>query len=91
MQTLKVGGVVIDENRKAFEAGLEEGSVAKLSTRYEINVQISESKIIRLKVDYANTVMQLKKIIFKKEKIPIDHQRLFLGEERLESNKTIHA
>ena len=50
---------------KELQNAKKEGSVAKLSTRYEINVQISESKIIRMKVDYSNTVMQLKKIIFK--------------------------
>jgi hypothetical protein len=90
VQTLKALEVLLVDNNTCAQSNLREGSIIKLSTDFHINVQVSATKTIKVKVDYANTIAQLKTMIETKEAVPVDHQRLFLNTVRLEAIKTVH-
>jgi hypothetical protein len=67
----------MNDAKTCADSNLTEGSSLTLSTSFHINVEVNPAKIIRVKVDYANTIAQLKTMIESKEAIPADHQRLF--------------
>lgn len=80
----------MDDAKTCADSNLTEGSILTLTTSFHINVEVNPTKIIRVKVDYANTIVQLKTMIETKEAIPVDHQRLFFNNVRLEASKTVH-
>lgn len=57
VQTLKFDGALLDDDKTAADSNLTEGSTIKLTTSFKINVQISEEKTIKVKVDYANSIL----------------------------------
>jgi hypothetical protein len=63
VQTLKFDNVKLVDDKSCADSNLTEGSLVKLSTGFKINVQVSEAKTIKVKVDYANTIAQLKTMI----------------------------
>ena len=63
VQTLKLDEVKLVDDKSCAESNLTEGSVVKLSTNFKINVEVSADKTIKVKVDYANTIAQLKTMI----------------------------
>lgn len=90
VQTLKFNNILLEDAKSCADSALIDGSMIVLSTSFKINVKVNAAKTIKVKVDYANTLAQLKQMILNKEGVPVDHQRLFLGSVRLEAAKTVH-
>jgi hypothetical protein len=80
VQKLSKDEVPLEDGKTCADSALTEGSIIKLSTSFKINVQVSADKTIKVKVDYANTIVQLKTMIETKESVPVDHQRLFFND-----------
>jgi hypothetical protein len=57
VQTLKFDETLLDDDKTCADSNLTEGSTIKLSTSFKINVKISEDKTIKVKVDYANSIL----------------------------------
>lgn len=57
VQTLKFDEALLDDEKTCADSNLTEGSTIKLTTSFKINVKISEDKTIKVKVDYANSIL----------------------------------
>ncbi|KAI6661201.1 Polyubiquitin [Oopsacas minuta] len=93
-QSLYLEGVVLENERTLLHSGIEDGSVIKLvlegPTIMSIFVRYNSEKI-PIDVDSKSTVLNLKTILVRETKVPVEAQKLVFAGKLLEDDKELSS
>ena len=87
-QRLTFNGKEVDETESLISQGIFQGSMLVLE-QMEIDVETPTGKKLRLTVDADDTIRDIKKMVFKKDRTPVNVQCIMFGGEELPDKKTL--